>query len=82
MARVRLNKLDSKAYEQAFRATFDQVKEDHPEFMVGQTLKGIVLDWSDTQQKGLEKAVGKDIANSVVKGCQVCTKVLHMYRGV
>ena len=41
MAQVRLNKLDSDAYEQAFRATFNQVKEDHPEFAVGHTLKGI-----------------------------------------
>ena len=71
VARVRTNKLDSPAYKDAFQAIFSKVKEYHPDFEVGKTLNGIICDWSDTQLKGIEQAVGLEVANRVVKGCQV-----------
>ncbi len=30
-----------------------------------------LVDWSDQQMKGLENAVGKDVAAKVAKGCRV-----------
>ena len=75
---ARLNKLDSEAYEQAFRATFNQVTEDHPEFIVGQTLKGIILDWSDTQQKGLENWR----CNTCVYSANIYILQVHFQRSV
>lgn len=71
VARVRLNRIDTDAYAQCFKAIFQQVKEDHPTFQVGQSLIGIVADWSDQQAKGLAKAVGNATANEILKGCQV-----------
>ena len=54
MARIRLNKLDAVAYATCFGALFQKVKELHPDFVVGETLVGILADWSDTQVKGLK----------------------------
>lgn len=71
VARVRLDSLDAQAYAACFNAVFICVKKNHPLFEVGKTLCGIILDWSDHQLKGLEQAVGKDVAGKVVKGCQV-----------
>lgn len=47
VARVRLNRVDTFAYEQCFRALFETVKEDHSKFAVGVSLLGIITDWSD-----------------------------------
>lgn len=71
MARVRMNKLDALAYRDVFDAIFSQVKKKCPSFSVGETLKGIVADWSDTQLNGLKSSVGVEVANRVMKGCQV-----------
>ena len=70
-ARVRMNRLTADAYHQAFNAIFQTVKSSHPHFKVGDTLKGIILYWSDQQLGGLEAAVGKEAAEKVTKGCQV-----------
>ena len=71
VARVRMNKLDASAYKQAFESIFTHVKKLHPIFDVGKTLKGIIADWSDTQLKGLQEAIGEEKTNQVIKGCQV-----------
>ena len=71
VARVRLNRIDTDAYAQCFRAIFEQVTEDHPTFKIGQSLTGIIADWSDQQANGLVKVVGKPMANEILKGCQV-----------
>ena len=34
-------------------------------------MKGIVLDWSNFERKGLEQAVGKEIAERLMIGCLV-----------
>lgn len=71
VARVYLNKLTSDAYCKCFEAIFSAASSATTKFAVGQSLVGIITDWSDHQFAGLEKAVGKDVAESVVKGCQV-----------
>lgn len=71
VARVRLNKLTTEAYCECFKAIFSTVANNHPSFSVGKSLVGIIMDWSDQQFNGLEQAVGKDVAEAVVKGCQV-----------
>ena len=63
----------SAAYTTCLKAVFWRVKELNPSFVVGETLLGILADWSDTQLKGLEDALGKDVVAKVMKGCQVGT---------
>ena len=41
------------------------------ESVVGETLVGILADWSDTQLKGLEDAIGQETVSKVMKGYQV-----------
>ena len=43
VACVRMDKLDSSAYEAAFHSIFTHTKKNHPEFDVGKTQKGIVM---------------------------------------
>lgn len=71
VGRVRMNLLDTDAYAQCFKALFEQVASDHPTFKVGESLTGIIADWSDQQSNGLERAVGKLVAKEILKGCQV-----------
>ena len=61
VARIRSNKEDSEFYANAFKAVFKQCQEDHKGFAVGKTLKGIVMDWSDTERSGLQNAIGKEL---------------------
>ncbi len=46
VARVRLNRIDTDAYAQCFKAIFDAVSKDHPMFKIGVSLNGIIADWS------------------------------------
>ena len=71
VARVRFNKLTTEAYSECFKAIFSTVAKIYPSFSVGKSLVGILMDWSDQQFNGLEQAVGKDVAEAVVKGCLV-----------
>ena len=50
---------------------FDQCKEDHKEFGVGKSLKGIILDWSNAERKGLQLAIGQELCDKLLIGCQV-----------
>ena len=82
MARVYLDRLTADAYCKCFEAIFSAASSATPKFAVGTSLVGIITDWSDHQFAGLEKAVGKDIAESVVKGCQVGGYLVSvLYRG-
>jgi len=74
VGRVRMNLLDTDAYAQCFKALFEQVASDHPTFKVGESLTGIIADWSDQQANGLERVVGKLVATEMLKGCQVCMR--------
>ena len=71
IGRIRMNKQDSNAYALAFRKLFSKIKEDHPHYSVGETLLGLVVDWSDAQIKGLQHAIGKEKAEQLLKGCKV-----------
>ena len=64
-------------YAHCFRSIFETVKKEYPSFNVGDSLQGIVLDWSDQQMKGLETVVGIKFAAKVAKGCRV-----HFFRSV
>ena len=66
-----MNHLTTEAYKHSFSAIFKTTSPRHPSFSVGGSLEGVLVKWSDAQLQGLEKAVGKDVANKVVKGCQV-----------
>jgi len=71
VARMRGNKESSEFYRLAFKLMFDTCKRDHPNFKVGDSLKGIIVDWSDTEAKGLREVVGEDVAELVLRGCNV-----------
>ena len=75
VARARMNSLTVGAYEKVFRSIFDTVHHDHPSFAVGKSLHGIITDWSDTQRRAIEQATSVEIANRVMKGCQVNKKM-------
>lgn len=70
IARVRLNRQTSKAYALAFKKIFakcSSVNQNVP----GSTLLGILTDWSDAETKGLKQAVGRAVAENLLKGCSV-----------
>ena len=46
-------------------------QESYANFEIGKSLKRIIIDWSDAEAKGLREAVGSDVANNVLKGCNV-----------
>ena len=71
VSRVRMDCQGADAYALAFRKTFEKCKLLHPDFEPGRTLKGIVLDWSDAEICGLRKAVGKDTADQLLRGCSI-----------
>ena len=61
------------AYALCFMKTFEQCKKDHPNFTVGVSLVGVVVDWSDAQCNGLRLALGKELADKLLRGCEVYT---------
>ena len=71
LARLHCDKENTEMFHKAFKIMFATCKQDHPDFSLGKTLKGIVLDWSDSEREGIEQAIGKDLAGQLLKGCQV-----------
>ena len=71
VSHVRMDKQDGNAYALAFSKTFQKCKVDHPDFEPGKTLKGVVVDWSDAEIKGLSQTVGQDMAIELLKGCAI-----------
>ena len=71
VARVRINKQTSAAYGLAFKKTFDKCSSINPNFKLGTTLVGVLIDWSDAEANGLKHAVGKELAENLLKGCKV-----------
>ena len=61
---------NSDLYATAFREIFNLYQLDNKDFKVA-NLKGIALDWSDTKRKGLELAIGKNVAQRLMIGCLV-----------
>ena len=66
-----MNKQDHQAYCLGFKKTFQQCASNHSSFKVGESLIGIVIDWSDSEIRGLSEAVGENLAKSLLRGCRV-----------
>ena len=71
IGRLRLNKQDANAYSLAFKNIFSRCSSSNSNFQLGDTLIGIVTDWSDSEINGLKKAIGNDVAEKLLKGCNV-----------
>ena len=76
VCRIHLTKQTHEGYALCFRLMFDRCKKEFPSFelgktLLGKTLLGIVIDWSDAEAQGLRDAVGEELANQLLKGCQV-----------
>ena len=71
IARIRLNSQSAAAYGLAFQKVFDKCRRASLDFELGVTLKGVVTDWSDAEINGLRLAVGKTLAQQLLKGCKV-----------
>ena len=67
----RLNRQTAEAYALAFKKVFTRCSSLNPCFKPGSTLLGVLTDWSDAEINGLKNAVGKDIAEVLLKGCRV-----------
>ena len=52
IGRLRLNKQNASAYCLAFKKVFEKCSTSNSSFKLGETLIGIVTDWSDTQING------------------------------
>ena len=70
VSRVRMDKQDTNVYALAYSKTFLKCKSEG-NFELGKSLLGIVVDWSDAEIKGLGKAVGRELATTLLKGCKV-----------
>ena len=69
VARALTNRITQEAYEHIFRRMFEGVQSRHSAFKAGVSLRGIVVDWSDTQRSALGAVLSEEIA--LCKGCKV-----------
>jgi len=63
VARMRANRESAEFYKVAFSTMFCMCSDKYPSFEVGKSLKGVTMDWSDAESKGLREAVGDEIAS-------------------
>ena len=67
-----MDKEGTKGYGLAYKKMFEKCSADYSNFEIGNSLKGIVLDWSDAEVAGLRAAaIGEDLTRKVLKGCKV-----------
>ena len=59
------------AYGLGFKKLFEQCRQADSDFAIGETLLGIVTDWSDAEIKGLKNAIGQETAAKLLRGCKV-----------
>ena len=71
VARMRSNEESAQFYKVAFTTMFRMCHDRYPNFKVGETLKGVIMDWSDAEARGLREAVGDETAESILRGCNV-----------
>ena len=71
VARMRANKEDTEFYRTAFSLMFQTCHTDFSQFKIESSLKGIIVDWSDTETKRLREAVGEELADCLLRGCNV-----------
>jgi hypothetical protein len=70
VARLQLNKQCAEAYSLSFKKMFSKASANS-HYKLGSTLLGVVTDWSDGEINGLKLAVGRDLAEQLLKGCSV-----------
>ena len=71
VARMRASKEDTEFYKTAFSLMFQICHTDFPQFEPEGSLKEIIVDWSDTETKGLRETVGEEVADHLLRGCNV-----------
>ena len=71
VARIRLDAQNSAGYALCFKKLFEKCKSSRSDFELGITLQGLLIDWFDAEIKGLRSAVGKEMADKLLKGCKV-----------
>jgi len=58
--------------------TFEQCKKDHPNFTVGESLVGVVVDWSNAQCNGMRLAHGKVCKHHYPAKWQIAKQAFHL----
>ena len=71
VARIRASKENTEFYKTAFSLMFQACHTDFPQFEPEDSLKGIIVDWSGTETKGLREVVGEEVADCLLQGCNV-----------
>ena len=51
VALMRGNKMSSDFYRLAFKLMFERCHQGHPNFKFDESLKGIIVDWSNTEAR-------------------------------
>ena len=70
VSRICMNKQDATAHGLTYSKMFTKCKSVHSNYP-GESLLGIIVDWSDAEIKGLGIAVGKECAITLLKACEV-----------
>ena len=70
MARVRMNKMTEHAYSFAIKAAIDTCNKDNSCDLV-KSLKGITVDWSSAQLRGIKQVFGEERADELLCGCNI-----------
>ena len=60
----------------AINDVFTKTTEDYPNFKMGENLQEIVVDFSDAESNGFRDAIGKKLADKLLRGCHVCPQSL------
>ena len=63
IGRLRIDKQNSEAYCLAFKKLLEKCSSGN--------LRGLIVDWSDAQIKGLQLAIGNEKVEMLLKGCKV-----------
>ena len=71
VARVWLDQQNATAYGLGFKKLFEQCKQADTNFTIGETLLGVVTDWSDAEINGLRDVIGLETASKLLRGCKV-----------
>lgn len=85
IGQVRLDKQNKEAYSLAFKKILERCSSIREDFEVGQTLLGIITDWSDAEINGLEAVVGhakvmeilKDVSSVLASVWQIVLQLLQ-----